>query len=81
MKTLSVKLPESLAEWLIEESRVKRRSRSELVREALEARRRGGQDGETKPLTMAAALLSCGEGFDGPRDLSTNPKYFNGFGK
>jgi len=33
MKTLSVKLPEPLAQWLVGEARQTRRSRSEIVRE------------------------------------------------
>ncbi len=81
MKTLSVKLPEPLAEWLLEESRTKRRSRSELVREALELRRRGDKNGKSKPLTMAEAMADLRGSVRGKRDLSTNPKYMEGFGE
>ncbi len=38
MKTLSVKLPEPMAKWLTAEAKTTRRSRSALVREALELR-------------------------------------------
>lgn len=84
IKTLSVKLPESLAKWLAGEAKLTRRSRSELVREALEAKRNGhsnGAKGTPKPQNMAEALASLGGFFNGPTDLSTNPKYLEGFGK
>jgi Arc/MetJ-type ribon-helix-helix transcriptional regulator len=80
METLSVKLPEPLAKWLIDEARSTRRSRSDVVREALELRRKG--NGRTpKKRSLADALLECGGTFSGPGDLSTNPKYFDDFGK
>ena len=83
MKTLSVKLPEPMAKWLNAEAKTTRRSRSALVREALELKRHGHATGSngTKKRTLADALLACGGTFQGPGDLSTNPKYFDGFGK
>jgi len=39
MKTLSVKLPEPLEKWLTGEAKAARRSPSEIVREALQAKR------------------------------------------
>jgi Arc/MetJ-type ribon-helix-helix transcriptional regulator len=84
MKTLSVKLPESLAKWLAGESKQTRRSRSELVREALEEKRNGPANGARrakKPMTMAEAMEDLRGTISGPRDLSTNPKYFDDFGK
>lgn len=84
MKTLSVKIPEVLARWLEGEARQTRRSRSAIVREALDLKRHGhgnGAKGGKRPLTMAEALDSVGATFRGPRDLATNPKYFEGFGK
>ncbi len=84
MKTLSVKIPESLATWLLGEAKRSRRSRSDLVREALEAKRNGnGNDGKgaKKPQNMAEAMAELGGIFNGPTDLSTNPKYFEGFGE
>ena len=80
METLSVRLPEPLAKWLIAEAKNTRRFRSDLVREALELRRQGR--GRTpKQRSLADALLGCGGTFTGPGDLSTNPKYFDDFGK
>ncbi len=81
MRTLSVKLPEPLAELLLEESRARRRSRSELVRESLEARRSGGKNGGTRPLTMAEALADLRGTVRGRRDLATHPRHLVGLGK
>ena len=84
MKTLSVKLPEPLAKWLASLSRQTRRSRSEIVREALEQQRNGranGSKGARKRVTMADAMADLRGTISGPRDLSTNAKYLEGFGK
>jgi Arc/MetJ-type ribon-helix-helix transcriptional regulator len=80
MKTLSVKIPDPLAKWLLGESKESRRSRSELVREALEAKRQGST-GKPAKRNLADALLECGGTFDGPADLSTNPRHLEGFGE
>lgn len=86
MKTLSVKIPETLANWLNGQARETRRSRSALVREALEARRTAHvsvtADGSQKKFaSMAEAMDSLGDGFDGPGDLNSNPVYWREFGK
>ena len=81
MKTLSVKIPESLAKWLVGEARQTRRSRSAIVREVLESRSSGQGRGKKKEVTMAEALDSLGGTFRGPRDLSTNPKHLEGLGQ
>lgn len=82
MKTFSVKLPEDLAQWLLGESKLTRRSRSDLVREALEERRNGrGRAPKKRRMTMADALADVRGSISGPRDLSTNPKHFEGFGQ
>ncbi|HRI14677.1 MAG TPA: ribbon-helix-helix domain-containing protein [Verrucomicrobiota bacterium] len=78
MKTFSVKLPEPLADWLNGEAKQTLRSRSETVREALELKR----DGNAKrDRTMADAMADLRGTISGPRDLSTNPKYFADFGR
>ena len=81
METLSVKLPESLAKWLIDEANSTRRSRSDLVREAVELRRQGNGRTPKKRITMADAMADLRGTVSGPTDLSTNPKYFADFGK
>jgi predicted transcriptional regulator len=80
MKTLSVKLPEPLAKWLLGEARQTRRSRSALVREALEAKR-CGMNIKEHHRSLAEALLARGGPFEGPGDLNSNPKYWADFGK
>ena len=80
MKTLSVKLPEALAQWLQGEAKLTRRSRSALVREALESSRHG-RGRTTRKRSLADALLAHGGPFKGPGDLNSNPKYFQDFGK
>ena len=81
VKTLSVKLPEPLAKWLIDEANSTRRSRSDLVREALELRRQGNGRTPKKRITMAKAMADLRGTVSGPTDLSTNPKHFVDFGK
>jgi Arc/MetJ-type ribon-helix-helix transcriptional regulator len=81
VKTLSVKLPEPLAKWLIDEANSTRRSRSDLVREALELRRQGNGRTPKKRITMVDAMADLRGSVSGPTDLSTNPKYFADFCK
>jgi Ribbon-helix-helix protein, copG family len=76
MKTLTVKLPEPLATWLARRAKQLGRPQSELVRDALERSR----DGETTSSCHDLMADVCG-GISGPKDLSTNPKYLDGFGK
>lgn len=78
MKTLSVKLPKPLANWLSERSTHLGRTQSDLVREALEQQKNGSKTG----VKSCAELMAELEGFfEGPPDLSTNPKYMKDFGK
>jgi hypothetical protein len=76
MKTISVKLPAPLAEWLTRQANDRGQSRSALVREALEQQRKG--NGKASCHDLLGDL--CGS-LKGPRDLSTNPKYLEGLGK
>ena len=76
MKTVSVKLPTPLAAWLAQQARELRRSKSALVRQALEQQRR--RPGKGTCLDLMADL--CGS-VRGPRDLSTNPKHLEGLGR
>jgi hypothetical protein len=76
MKTVSVKLPSPLAGWLTQQSRELRRSKSALVRQALEQQR--SKPGGGTCLDLMEDLCGC---VRGARDLSTNPKYLEGFGK
>ena len=76
VKTVSVKLPTPLATWLTQQARELRRSKSALVRQALEQQR--SQPGKGTCLDLMQDL--CGS-VRGPRDLSTHPKHLEGFGQ
>lgn len=80
MTTITCKVPEKLAAQLDALARTERRSKSAVVREALEerlkAKRRRG------PVTAYDLVKHlCGSIKDGPSDLATNPKYMEGFGE
>ena len=76
MKTITVKLPETLAASLSRRARELGRPQSDLVRDALQ-RALGGTDGGTCHDLFGDV---CGV-IDGPRDLSTNPMHMSGFGE
>jgi len=83
MKTVSVKLSPRLVRWLATEAKRSGRTRSAVVHEALErlrGRTRSRPGIRKKFKNLAEALSSLGGTFEGPRDLSTNPKYFDDFG-
>ncbi|CAN5502633.1 hypothetical protein BH20VER1_BH20VER1_18390 [soil metagenome] len=77
MKTLSVKLPAALANWLARQARELGRTQSDLVRHALEEQRQGNG---RSPSCHDLMKDFCGS-FHGPPDLSTNPKYMRDYGK
>ena len=79
MKTLSLKLPESLLEKLDSAARKRGESRSALLREAIETVITGEnyiQDGSC--LDLAKDLAGCAQG---PEDLSFNKKRMIGYGQ
>jgi len=76
MKTITVKLPEALATWLSRRARALGRPQSDLVREALQR----VSDGTSGASCHDLFADVCGV-IDGPKDLSTNPKHFSGFGE
>lgn len=83
MTTLTLKLSKALDEQLTTAAKRRRASKTAIARKALEeylARQNGG---ESKPLTvgdLVGHLAGCID-VDGPTDLSTNKKYFEGFGE
>ena len=80
MQTISLKLPEDLLEDLEREAKVRRVSKSALVRESLEAAlRRRSDRGAASCYDLARDLAGKVDGL--PRDLATNPKYMKGFGE
>ena len=81
---ITIRIPETLGQRLRYRSRMRGQPESELVREALETYL--GQPAEGRPaydLAEEAGLIGCiGKGRKSPpRDLSTNPRHFEGFGK
>jgi predicted DNA-binding protein len=81
---ITIRIPETLGQRLRHRSRMKGQPESALVREALETYL--GQPSEARPayeLAEEAGLIGCiGRGPKSPpRDLSTSPRHFEGFGK
>jgi len=79
MTTLSLKLPESVAERLAAEARARQKPKSALVREFIE-RGLSGATAKDRPSFHALAKDKAAR-FKGPRDLATNPKHMEGFGQ
>ena len=80
METLSMKLPRALLTRLDQESRVRRTSRSSLVRQAIERELSGPASGVSPTcFDLAADLAGAISGL--PKDLATNPKYLKDFGR
>ena len=79
MKTLSLKVPETLDRKLSARARTRRTTKSALIREALE-----DFLGSGSPLPKGSALELAGDlvgSLEGPGDLSTNKEYFKDFGR
>ena len=71
MKTLTVRLPEPLIADIEAESRGRKISKSDVVRERLQQPRR-----QTAPLEAIADLIGSADGL--PSDLSTRTKHYLG---
>ena len=81
MKTLSLKIPERLDQRIAHEISQRRIPKSVLVREALDAFLSRGSVAKQKPSVLDLTRDLAGKYGGGPKDLSTNPKYMDGFGK
>lgn len=80
MKTISLKLPEDLLARLEEEARLRRVTKSELVREGIESALAGSRVAEE------ASCYDLGRDLAGslkglPADLATNPDHLEGLGR
>ena len=80
MPTVSLKLPDSLLAWLEKESRLRGTNKSTLIRAALE-RELSVQKTTNKPSCYDLARDLAGSIKGLPKDIATNPKYMEGFGK
>lgn len=81
MRTISLKLSSALHARLVRAAQERGQSKSDVVRGALE-QFLNGQSAKPKPRTVSALelagdLAGCAPG---PADLSTNPKYLQGYG-
>lgn len=79
MKNVSLKLPDALDVKLSAFIRKREVSKSVVIREALEAYLARGDVADPGSFLESARDL-CGS-VDGPADLSTNPKYRDGYGQ
>jgi Arc/MetJ-type ribon-helix-helix transcriptional regulator len=82
MKTVSLKLPDTLDRRLEREARKRRTSKAAVVKAAL--RLYLGRNGAAAPHSLSA--FDVGKGIwgsvkDGASDLSCNPKHMEGFGQ
>jgi hypothetical protein len=73
--TLTIRLDESVAEQLTEEAKRTKRSKGQIVREALADYMRRSRP---NALQAASKYVGC---VDGPADLSTNKKHLAGLGR
>jgi metal-responsive CopG/Arc/MetJ family transcriptional regulator len=77
---ISVRIPGALGHKLRKRSLLKQQSESDLVREALESYlAEASVTLSAFDVAQRAGLIGCVR--RAPRDLSTNPRYFEGFGK
>jgi hypothetical protein len=80
MTTITCKVPEKLAAQLESVARAERRSKSAVVREALEERlKKRRRRGFVSGYDLVKHL--CGSLKGGPTDLATNPAHMKGFGE
>ena len=76
---ITVRLPQTLTARLRNCSRAKGTTESELVREALETYlRRSAGERSSYEVAQQAGIIGLAE--REPKDLSTNPRHFKGFG-
>ena len=81
---LTIRIPETLGERLRHRSRLRGQTESALVREALETYLGQSADAQSAyELAEESGLIGCiGKGRRSPpKDLSTNSRYLEGFGK
>jgi predicted transcriptional regulator len=79
MRTVSLKLPEALVARLASVAARRRKTRSELMREALESYLASHPG--VKPDSFLAANRDLAGAARGPRDLSTGKAYLKDFGR
>ena len=79
MKTISLKLSETLDSRLNGVAKLRDTSKSEIIREAIESFL-----GDQQTATQLSFQQAAGEllgSLDGPADLASNPKHLKGYGR
>ena len=76
MPTMTIRISRKQSARIARLAKQRRVSRSEVVRQGIEALERG--DG---PSALEAWRSAVGVIKNGPRDLATNPKHLKGFGR
>jgi len=80
MRTISLKLPDDLLAHLESEAKSRGVTKSQLVRESLDAAlHKPRQGGAVSCYDLARDLAGAVK--DLPKDLAENPKYMEGFGR
>jgi predicted DNA-binding protein len=79
MRTISVRLPDDLIAELVREAKVRRVTKTSVVRESLEKTLRSKSDKPLSAYDLTKDLIGKFKG--APKDLATNPKYMKGFGE
>ncbi|MBX5483643.1 MAG: ribbon-helix-helix protein, CopG family [Myxococcaceae bacterium] len=74
LKTMPIRLPPALSAKVARPARARHTTRSEIVRDALQS-----YEPSESPSYTEAAVEFCGVA-KGPGDLSTNPRYLDGYG-
>ncbi len=82
MTTLSIELPEGLAERIARAAAAEGMSREEYLRKAaLERLERPGSEPGKRLTAYEVSADLCGSVDSGVTDLASNPKYLEGFGE
>lgn len=76
---ITVRIPPNLGKELRRRASLKGRPESELMREALEKYLAEPAPKSAYDIAKEAGIIGCAKGL--PPDLSTNKKYFEGFGE
>jgi predicted DNA-binding protein len=76
---ITIRIPEALEKKLRKRAHLNGQSESEIVREALENYLQQSSGESAYDIAKRLGVIGRFKGL--PKDLSTNPKYFEGFGK
>ncbi|MEP7352605.1 MAG: ribbon-helix-helix domain-containing protein [Acidobacteriota bacterium] len=79
MQTISLRLPDEMVEELDRAAKAQHVTKSALVRASIEKTLRPQSTNAQSCYDLVSDLVGSIKGT--PKDLATNPKYFEGFGK